>query len=581
MSSNLKISIGMPVYNGGLTIKAALEALLNQSFKEFELIISDNASTDETHEIKQPQVIVMFFNKIKQKYKDYRTIREFKHHTLRIFRKDSEVKNRKSIVLIEANHMQSAHIAYSYFANLLADKHEAKIVAFAQKNTTRRTRLYNRIKKLIRFDYFGIYLAFGTSEFIEILPSKEQKQQAKAIYKKIKPNIKSKRDIENISINGIEIGTLIYDNYLRLHHVPTIEIDEKSFYEFLLESIETFVFWNDYFDKHDVKSINISHSVYNLAIPMRLAVAKNIYAYQANIKSAFRLSSDNMYALTNFHNYSKIFSTLSEMEQKEGKLKAQKQLEGRLSGQIGVDMEYSTKSAYGKFKTKKVLKQSSKVKVLIATHCFFDSPHAYGKNLFTDFYEWLNFLGKISEKTDYDWYIKTHPDYLDGTMEIVEKFLEKYSKIILLPADTSHNQIISEGISCALTVYGTIGHEYALLGVPVINASNNNPHIAYDFNLHPKTIDEYSEILLNLDKVNVDINKEKIYEYYYMHYIYYSENIFFRDYKKTIKDIGGYKQQFTTKAYDQWLRQFTIEDHELIVENIKKFLNASEYKMKL
>lgn len=51
MSSNLKISIGMPVYNGGQTIKAALEALLNQSFKEFELIISDNASTDETQVI--------------------------------------------------------------------------------------------------------------------------------------------------------------------------------------------------------------------------------------------------------------------------------------------------------------------------------------------------------------------------------------------------------------------------------------------------------------------------------------------------------------------------------------------------
>jgi len=51
MSSNLKISIGMPVYNGGQTIKAALEALLNQTFKEFELIISDNASTDETQVI--------------------------------------------------------------------------------------------------------------------------------------------------------------------------------------------------------------------------------------------------------------------------------------------------------------------------------------------------------------------------------------------------------------------------------------------------------------------------------------------------------------------------------------------------
>ena len=32
-------------------------------------------------------------------------------------------------------------------------------------------------------------------------------------------------------------------------------------------------------------------------------------------------------------------------------------------------------------------------------------------NLFPDFYEWLIFLSKISENTDYDWYIKDHPPY--------------------------------------------------------------------------------------------------------------------------------------------------------------------------
>ena len=43
-----KVSIGMPVYNGDRFIKQAIESLLNQSFKDFELIISDNASSDDT-----------------------------------------------------------------------------------------------------------------------------------------------------------------------------------------------------------------------------------------------------------------------------------------------------------------------------------------------------------------------------------------------------------------------------------------------------------------------------------------------------------------------------------------------------
>jgi len=45
------VSIGMPVYNGSAYIKTALDSLLNQSYTHFEIIISDNASTDKTSEI--------------------------------------------------------------------------------------------------------------------------------------------------------------------------------------------------------------------------------------------------------------------------------------------------------------------------------------------------------------------------------------------------------------------------------------------------------------------------------------------------------------------------------------------------
>lgn len=42
------VSIGMPVYNGERFIGQALESLLSQDYENFELIISDNASTDNT-----------------------------------------------------------------------------------------------------------------------------------------------------------------------------------------------------------------------------------------------------------------------------------------------------------------------------------------------------------------------------------------------------------------------------------------------------------------------------------------------------------------------------------------------------
>ena len=46
-----KVSVGMPVYNGERYLEEALESILAQSFDDFELVISDNASTDRTEEI--------------------------------------------------------------------------------------------------------------------------------------------------------------------------------------------------------------------------------------------------------------------------------------------------------------------------------------------------------------------------------------------------------------------------------------------------------------------------------------------------------------------------------------------------
>ncbi len=45
------VSIGLPVYNGEYFIKDTLESILQQTFDNFELIISDNASTDATEQI--------------------------------------------------------------------------------------------------------------------------------------------------------------------------------------------------------------------------------------------------------------------------------------------------------------------------------------------------------------------------------------------------------------------------------------------------------------------------------------------------------------------------------------------------
>lgn len=51
MTSKPRVSIGLPVYNGENYLDAAIESILAQEFEDFELVISDNGSTDRTEEI--------------------------------------------------------------------------------------------------------------------------------------------------------------------------------------------------------------------------------------------------------------------------------------------------------------------------------------------------------------------------------------------------------------------------------------------------------------------------------------------------------------------------------------------------
>ena len=49
--NNPKITVGIPVFNGEKSIRIALDSVLSQTFLDFELIISDNASKDKTYKI--------------------------------------------------------------------------------------------------------------------------------------------------------------------------------------------------------------------------------------------------------------------------------------------------------------------------------------------------------------------------------------------------------------------------------------------------------------------------------------------------------------------------------------------------
>jgi hypothetical protein len=507
-------------------------------------------------------------------------IEKFIQHNQKAFHASQPARVGQPIVLMEMNALHSAHIAYSYFANAMASASNARLVAYDPYLCVRwRDCLYGNKRRLQTENEASVYRSFGVSEVLGVPRSRLREMQAKRLARKIQPTLTCKKDIEDIKVRGVRIGDLLYDSYLQQHRKPTVEIKSPEFQRYLVEVLDLFLYWEGFFRKNTVAAINVSHCVYTLAIPLRIAVHHGIPAFQVNVTHAYRLSPKNLFAYNDFFYFRERFAELPLPIQNAGLLEAEKRVERRLKGEIGVDMSYSKKSAFGSPNERRLLRPSTKKKILIATHCFFDSPHSYGDNIFPDFYEWLEFLGGMSQETDYDWYIKTHPDYLSGTLEVIESFLRRYPNITLLPADSSHHQIISEGINLALTVYGTIAFEYALLGIPVINASQNNPHIAYSFNLHAESIGHYKKLLMDPQTFLHKASKRDIYEYYFMKNIYNTENLFFQDYEKTIAGLGGYDKQFTPMVYGKWMSEWTPKRHTEITEALQRFADSGDFRM--
>lgn len=76
MNINPKVNIILPTYNGGEYIKRAIESVLTQSFSDWELIVIDDGSTDNTREILESYIKNEKIIYIYQKNKGPATARE-------------------------------------------------------------------------------------------------------------------------------------------------------------------------------------------------------------------------------------------------------------------------------------------------------------------------------------------------------------------------------------------------------------------------------------------------------------------------------------------------------------------------
>ena len=492
-----------------------------------------------------------------------KNVRKFIRHNKKVWHDWGNGKS-KFTILTDFYGVSQTIIAFSYFLNILARKHNAAIKFFVPNKYS-----YNPALRTV-------YRSFNVSGHIVISLTRSQKRRASVIYKEILPTLQSKQDLFYLNVLGVWIGVDIYESYLKDHFKPTVYLNDPNLFKKIKEGINLAVFWEDYFSKNKIKAVISSHDCYSyFNIVCKVAYKYKVPVYFPNpiyLNRAERPYSVHSY----FPDYRKMFRRLSDEEQKKGIELACAQLEKRFSGKIGVDMPHNTKSAFhSNYDGKPALRKSGNIKVLICSHCFYDNPHAYGNMLFLDFYDWLNYLGRLSEKTDYDWYLKMHPDPLPGTLEIIQGILAQHPRIMLISHEVSFHQLVKEGLDFVLTAYGSVGEECPLIGAQVINAGYN-PRIAYDFNWHPKSPEEYEYYLLNLDKLDKDIKKEDIYEFYFMnHYYIYDDDLVFQSYRQFLSDLTR-EEQIGSRSYKYFLDQWSDVKHSEIINNMQRFIDSGK-----
>lgn len=504
-------------------------------------------------------------------------------------------KNKENgIILAEFNAFQSLHISISYLSNFLAEKFNAKIVGYfnyclvsSPLNQSILTKLKWFLGTNLKLKIFSIYNSFGVKKFIHPKISPINNKIANKEFKKLKEELKTKDDIINLKISGIEVGTLIYDGFKIYHKVPYIDLEDKKFWIFLSDFINLFFFWLKYIEENNIKCVVGAHSVYAYGIPLRIAAYRKIPAFAIEDEYIHRLDLKNKFQHGEYKYFKKIFSSFTEIEKSKAKTISEKILNRRFLGMTGVhinDSRITTSSFANKFDiNKRILNDNNKIKVIIFTHEINDASNALGKNFYPDYFEWLKAIIELSKQTDFDWYIKDHPKYggkfTPGqvmTEKITKDLIKNNSLIKFLPSSTSHHQIIKEGINFALTVNGDISYEYAYFNVPVLTATKNCTTINYDFNIHSQNVEDYEYKIKNLDKINFKINREEILEYYFMMSVYKNSGEFM-NFADFLKENDNWESLFSEKIYGFFLKRWSEKFHQNTFKTLENFYNSNDH----
>lgn len=436
----------------------------------------------------------------------------------------------KKIILTQIIEDHAYCIKLAACSALLARKDSANIALYDAELGIERNRSYN----YNRWNYFfsekfttrldRIFLAFAGKVIYRNSNLFHDKEKIDRLYKDIKSKISNKSDVLAIEIEGIVIGDLVYDTYLRFANKPTVDIADKFLDDIIIEAINIFFICKQKLEQYEVKGLVSSYVAYTKhGIIARICLQKNIpvYTIGAYYSLVHKVLNEYPSHSNNHFLFHKLFQKIDKKEELLSKYKSV--FEKRFTGEIDAATAYMKSSAFSNTRSEELASLDWSNTIVLLAHCFFDSPHIYRSLLFPDFYEWITFtLDTLKEKKNLTILVKQHPNGLEANDEIFDLLREKYinTNIKFIDKKTSNIQFFESRPKAIITAYGTAAAEFAYQGFPVLTIYDN-PFTAFDFTYLSKSIEEYKKYLQCIETLKPKQYQNEIIEYYYMQHFHF------------------------------------------------------------
>lgn len=496
--------------------------------------------------------------------------------------RSSDFKN--GIALFEAGYFHPIFVVYHYLARVCNEEGLLKVAYTPDNSVPFKTRLIQRIISRLNiengtFQPYRILKSFGISKFIlapKFAPSNlAYKELAKDLYSE------DKFQVLRMCFRGIRVGDLFYDWHLRRTGKATLDFKDKNLHRDFRIFCSNLIFWLRYFDKNEVKYVFVSHAVYVQGIMARIGLSRGSKVFVVGDDRFNQLSLDNYYQDSEHKYYSPLAQ--KQFNYKIDLSRASNALAMLQTGSLEVDSAHRIVSGFRGESITKIVSSAANVRVLIAAHCFSDAPHVFGDLHAVDFWEWLEVISEFAlKKPEYEWYIKAHPGFFKSDEELFLKYTRTNPHLKIVSSSYSNLELFRQGINVVLTGYGTITLEAALFNKLVINCSPNSPHMNYSFAKKPTSLNNFIEILNQLEDLVAQntVERSELLHFYDLHHLRKGHSWLYKQYhSEMLEYAGGYGEHLTnSRTLKYWILNYTSQSRsESIMNILKNFIESNDY----